>query len=107
MKTSLIYLLPILAMAGCASAPNSPSVTLTTSKSPGEYAQCILPKWQAERPGTQMTQHRELYTLTAPSGIAADQILEVHKTSTGSQVALYLRGAVLRTRLEKHARSCL
>lgn len=106
MKTLLVYALPLVLLAGCASRPNSPSVQFSTSKSPADYAQCVFPKWQAVRPGTQMTQHRGLVTLTAPSDIAADQILEAHKTNTGAQVSLYLRGPVGHSRLQKLAHEC-
>ena len=35
-----------LLLAGCASAPNDPTLTLQTSKTPAQYADCVVPKLQ-------------------------------------------------------------
>ncbi|WP_213879300.1 hypothetical protein [Pseudomonas sp. dw_358] len=106
MKNLLVFLLPMALLAGCAIRPNAPSVQFNSSKTPAEFADCVYPKWQAIRPGTQITEHRNLVTLTAPSDVAADQILEAHKTNTGTQVSLYLRGPIGHSRLQKAAHEC-
>jgi uncharacterized lipoprotein YajG len=38
-----------LLLAGCASAPNDPTLTLQTRKTPAQYADCVVPKLQAVR----------------------------------------------------------
>lgn len=99
------------ALTGCTSTPNSPSLVLKTAKAPDVYAQCVYPKWQAHKSGTTLTPGRNQVRLVAKGAVAADQILEVHKASTGSEVSLYLRGPVASTlgvsNLEKSARECL
>lgn len=101
----------LLALAGCATAPNSPSLVLDTQKTPSQYAECVFPKWQKEKPGSTLTQSRNQATIVAEGKVAADQILEVHRATNGSQVSIYLRGplpgGIGHTRLEKSARECL
>lgn len=111
-KNPLITLLGgLLALAGCASAPNSPSLVLDTRKTPAQYAECVFPKWQKEKPGSTLTQSRNQVTIVAEGKVAADQILEVHRATTGSQVSIYLRGplpgGIGHSRLENSARECL
>lgn len=36
----------VLLIAGCASVPNDPTLTLQTSKTPAQYADCVVPKLQ-------------------------------------------------------------
>lgn len=35
-----------LLLTGCITAPNAPSLTLQTAKTPEGYVQCVLPSWK-------------------------------------------------------------
>jgi hypothetical protein len=100
-----------ISLCGYISAPNTPSAILSTKKTPEQYAQCIVPKWKSAVEGTTLSQHRNQYTIVAPSKLAANQILEVHPESTGSEVSLYLRSplvlAIGHSQLEAFAKACL
>lgn len=100
-----------LLLAGCMTAPNTPSIVLGSAKSPEAYAQCVYPKWQDRNAQATLTQKRDNYTITAPSRVSASQVLEVHKAAEGSNVSIYLRGPLASTlgvsSLEDSARSCL
>lgn len=80
-----------LSLVGCTHVPNSPSLTLSTKKSPAEYAQCVLPKWQQEKPDTTMSEASSHYKIVAKSKVMADEILNIYKTSRGSEVSIYKR----------------
>lgn len=109
------FVLPVgliaLSFAGCTSAPNSPNITLSTTKLPEEYAKCVFPKWQMENSSTTMTASKGRYKIVVKSKVMADDILEVYKTSQGSEVAMYQRiplaSAVGRRALVQAAHDCL
>ena len=84
---------PVLAVAslllgGCASAPNTPSLTLQTSKTPAQYADCVV-----------------------PSKISADNVLEAYKAGTGGKVFIYerhlLASNLLPSSFERAAQDCI
>lgn len=111
MKRIAFYLVALLALSGCVSAPNTPSLVLTTAKTPSDYAQCVYPKWQKQQLATKLSEQRNRATIVSESPIAADQILEVHKAPAGSEVSVYLRATLVSalgtTPLESAARECL
>jgi hypothetical protein len=107
----VIGLSGVLATAGCAVAPNRPSLSLHTDKTPAVYAKCVYPKWLKAESDTTLSQGRSQATIIAGGKIASNQILEVHRTSSGSQVDIYWRGAGAtpfgHRGLEHSARECL
>ncbi|AKA23841.1 hypothetical protein PCL1606_23880 [Pseudomonas chlororaphis] len=80
-------------LAGCslptALAPGKPNVSEITSKTPKDYAQCVLPAWQRETSRTTQTDISNGYRITAPGSLASDEIVEVVKSKNGSLVSLY------------------
>lgn len=108
MRLPLISLFAALCVAGCAT-PNSPSKTFTSGKSPEEVGECVLPKWQALRTGTEKSGTAKHMRLTVSSKLAADEILDIYKTQTGSEISWYQREPLAfgRGNLNKAVRDCL
>lgn len=77
-----------LLLAGCASAPNDPTLTLQTSKTPAQYAECVVPKLQGN-PTVSQTQRS--YRIVVPSKVSADNVLEAYKSGSGGKVFIYER----------------
>ena len=77
-----------LLLAGCASAPNDPTLTFQTKKTPAEYADCVV-----------------------PSKVAADNVLEAYKAPNGGKVFLYERHLLasnfMPSSFERAAQECL
>lgn len=100
-----------LSVAGCTSAPNSPNFTLNSKKLPEEYARCVFPKLQKDNSNTAMSASKGRYRIVVQSRVLADDILEVYKTSQGSEIAVYQRiqlaSAVGRGALEQAVHDCL
>ncbi|MHA6576005.1 hypothetical protein [Pseudomonas sp. AN3A02] len=100
-----------LLMAGCASAPNAPTLTLQTSKSPDAYVECVVPKFEKNGMTSTVTQNSRHARIVVSSKIAADNILEVYKAQDGGKVFLYERKPVASpfkpSRFEHAARDCL
>ncbi|MDE1164171.1 MAG: hypothetical protein PW845_02025 [Pseudomonas sp.] len=111
MRLLLVCGLAAMSLAGCISAPNTPNVTLSTSKAPQAYAECVYPKWLKEHPSTTKSGSQNHYRVVVESKINADEILEISKTTTGSKVSLYQRAPLAspftRSALETAARDCL
>jgi hypothetical protein len=101
----------VLALAGCSSRPNAPSLTLSTQKSPEEYAQCVFPKWQRQNPEAIKSGSKGHYRIVVESKVAADEVLEIYKTTSGSEASLYQRALLPSTlgrkNLESAVRDCL
>ncbi|WP_416424670.1 hypothetical protein RAM80_02580 [Pseudomonas sp. App30] len=108
MRLPLLSLFAVVCVAGCAT-PNSPNKTFTSLKSPQEVGECIAPKWQALRPDTESSGNSRHYRLVVSSKLAADEILEIYKTSNGSEVSWYQREPLTlgRGALNKAVRDCL
>ncbi|EIK97218.1 hypothetical protein PMM47T1_08751 [Pseudomonas sp. M47T1] len=108
MRLPLLPLLTALCLAGCAT-PNAPSKTFTSTKSPEEVGACIYPKWQALRVGTDKSGSQKHMRLTVSSKMAADEILDIYKTQTGSEVSWYQREPLTfgRGELNRAVRECL
>ena len=55
-----------LLLAGCASAPNDPTLTLQTSKTPAQYADCVVPKLQGSALNPTVSQTQRSYRIVSP-----------------------------------------
>jgi uncharacterized lipoprotein YmbA len=110
MLTRLALFAPLL-LAGCASAPNDPTLTLQTKKAPADYAQCVLPKLQDDALSATLSQTQRSYRIVVSSKVAADDVLEAYKASNGGKVFLYERTLLASTfgpsLLERAAQECL
>ncbi|OCW19190.1 hypothetical protein [Pseudomonas sp. S3E12] len=99
-----------LLLAGCVSAPNTPTLTLQTGKSPEAYVQCLLPKLEKHGITSTVTQNSRHARLVLTSKIAADDVLEVYKAGDGGKVFLYerkpLASTITPSRLEQVAQDC-
>ena len=97
-----------LLLAGCASAPNDPTLTLQTSKTPAQYAECVVPKLQGN-PTVSQTQRS--YRIVVPSKISADNVLEAYKAGNGGKVFIYerhlLASNLLPSSFERAAQDCI
>lgn len=111
MRRLLLTTVLAVSLYGCGSTPNNPSTDFETAKTPGEYAQCVLPKWQQLKPGTTMTEGKGHYKLLVSGKVAQDSILEVFKGNPKTRVFLYQRAPLAAafgsSALEKAARDCL
>ncbi|MGC6370781.1 hypothetical protein [Pseudomonas sp. K2I15] len=100
-----------LLLAGCASAPNAPTLTLQTSKDPEAYVQCVVPKFEKSGMTSTVTTNSRHARVVVSSKIAADNILEVYKAQNGGKVFLYERKPLASTfkpsRFEQVAQDCL
>ncbi|WCM49210.1 hypothetical protein OH720_19645 [Pseudomonas sp. WJP1] len=110
MLTRLALAAPLL-LAGCASAPNDPTLTLQTNKAPADYANCVLPKLQEDALSATISQTQRSYRIVVSSKVAADDVLEAYKASSGGKVFLYERALLASTfgpsPLERAAQACL
>jgi ABC-type uncharacterized transport system auxiliary subunit len=100
-----------LLLAGCASAPNDPTQTFQTKKTPAEYADCVVPKLQGSALTPTVSQTQRSYRIVVPSKIAADNILEAYKAPNGGKVFLYERRLLasnfMPSSFERAAQECL
>ncbi|MDT8909163.1 MULTISPECIES: hypothetical protein [Pseudomonas] len=100
-----------LLLAGCASAPNDPSLTLTTEKTPAEYADCVVPKLQSSTLNPTVSQTQRSYRIVVPSKVAADNVLEAYKAGNGGKVFIYerrlLASSLLPSSFERAAQDCI
>ncbi len=107
-----LFLLPLafssLLLAGCASAPNNPTLTLQTSKTPAQYAECVVPKLQGN---PMVSQTQRSYRIVVPSKVSADNVLEAYKTGSGGKVFIYerhlLASNLLPSSFERAAQECI
>ncbi|NWB26737.1 hypothetical protein [Pseudomonas gingeri] len=109
-------LLPVLALASlllsaCASAPNDPTLTLQTSKTPEQYTECVVPKLQKNAFNTTVSQTQRHYKIVVASKFAADNVLEAYKAPSGGKVFIYERQLLASTfepsKFERAAQDCL
>ncbi|QAX84747.1 hypothetical protein C2E19_13155 [Pseudomonas sp. DTU12.3] len=100
-----------LLLASCASTPNNPTLTLQTSKTPAQYADCVVPKLQGSALNPTVSQTQRSYRIVVPSRISADNILEAYKAGTGGKVFLYERHLLasnyLPSSFERAAQDCI
>jgi ABC-type uncharacterized transport system auxiliary subunit len=110
-----LFFVPALAvaslLAGCASAPNNPSLTLQTSKTPAQYADCVVPKLQGSALNPTVSQTQRSYRIVVPSKISADNVLEAYKAGNGGKVFIYerhlLASNLLPSSFERAAQDCI
>ena len=99
-----------LLLAGCVSAPNAPTLTLHTTKTPEGYMQCVLPKLEKYNLTSTVTQNSRHAKVVLTSKIAADDVLEAYKSQDGTKVFLYerkpLASTITPSRLELTAQEC-
>ena len=99
-----------LLLTGCITAPNAPSLTLQTNKTPDGYVQCVLPKLEKHGITSTVTQNSRHAKVLLTSKIAADDVLEAYKSQDGTKVFLYerkpLASTITPSRLELAAKEC-
>ncbi|MFJ4194179.1 hypothetical protein [Pseudomonas sp. NPDC089534] len=105
------FALAAATLAGCASAPNDPSLTLQTRKTPAEYADCVVPKLQGRALNPSVSQTQRSYRIVVPSKVAADNVLEAYKSGSGGKVFVYERHLLasnfMPSSFERAAQDCL
>lgn len=94
------------AVAGCSSTPNEPSLTLDTQKSPEAYTACLVPKLEENAFRPSLSQSDRHYKIVMPSALAADNVIEAYKASSGGKVFVYQR-SLLTHGLLQAARDCV
>ncbi|MBB3241988.1 hypothetical protein FHW68_003525 [Pseudomonas sp. Tn43] len=100
-----------LLLAGCVSAPNDPTLTFQTKKTPAEYADCVIPKLKGSALKPTVSQTQRSYRIVVPSKVAADNVLEAYKAPNGGKVFLYERHLLasnfMPSSFERAAQECL
>ncbi len=108
-RTSHGFCFPLL--GGCASAPNDPTLTLQTSKTPAQYADCVVPKLQGSALNPTVSQSQRSYRIVVPSKVSADNVLEAYKAGKGGKVFIYerhlLASNLLPSSFERAAQECI
>jgi len=94
-----------LVLAGCASAPNEPTLTLETSKTPEQYTACVVPKLQGRELTPVLSQVQRHYKIVMSSSVAADNVIEAYKANSGGKVFVYER-SLLGSAVGKVAKEC-
>jgi hypothetical protein len=100
--STLVYSL----LAGCASAPNEPTLILETSKTPEQYAQCVMPKLQSHALTPTLVQSQRHSKIVVSSSTAADNVIEAYKSASGGRVFVYER-SLLASRFMRTAQECI
>lgn len=111
----LIGALTLVTLTGCSTPGDlksgKPSISAASSKAPKKYALCVMPKWQDARTGATMSETETGYRLIVATDTTADELLEVNRSQTGSNVVLYQRLSWApgygRAAIEKAVRDCL
>ncbi|MFJ5298493.1 hypothetical protein ACIQAL_18415 [Pseudomonas sp. NPDC088368] len=93
-------------LTGCASAPNEPTLTLETSKSPEQFAACVVPKLQSHSLSPLLSQTQRHYRITMSSSLAADNVIEAYKAGSGGKVFIYER-SLLSSGVGQAAKDCV
>jgi len=111
MKTlTQLAVVPLL-LAGCASAPNDPTLILQTKKTPAQYADCLVPKLQGSALAPTVSQTQRSFRIVVPSKVAASDVLEAYKSPSGGKVFLYERhllgSSFVPSSFERAAQECL
>jgi len=100
-----------LLLAGCASAPNDPTLTLQTSKTPAQYADCVVPKLQGGALNPTVSQTQRGYRIVVASQVSADNVVEAYKSGKGGKVFIYerhlLASNLLPSSFERAAQECI
>ena len=100
-----------LLLAGCDSAPNDPTLTVQTRKTPAQYADCVVPKLQSSALNPTVSQTQRSYRIVVPSKVSADNVLEAYKAGNGGKVFIYERHLLasnfLPSSFERAAQDCI
>ncbi|UCZ85485.1 hypothetical protein LGQ10_03955 [Pseudomonas sp. L5B5] len=100
-----------LLLGACASAPNDPSLVMQTSKTPAEYADCVVPKLRDQSLTPTVSQTQRSYRIVVSSKVAANNVLEAYKAPHGGKVFLYerhlLASSFAPSKFEQAAQECL
>lgn len=93
MRTSTLscLALALTVLAGCSSTPNQPTLELTTAKSPEAYSTCVMQKLQEDHQQPSLSQANRGYRVVLSSPVAASNVIEAYKGSTGGRVYVYQR----------------
>jgi uncharacterized lipoprotein YajG len=86
-----VALIAFSLLAGCASAPNEPTLTLQTNKTPEQFTACVVPKLQGSAMSPVLSQAQRHYRITVSSSVAADNVIEAYKAFSGGKVYVYER----------------
>lgn len=107
MRTAVITstLLLLSSLAGCSSAPNQPTLTLNTDKTPQAYAACLVPKLKDRAIAPDLSEGNRHSRIVLRSPVAADNIIELYKVSTGAKIVIYQR-SLLAPGLVQIAKKC-
>ncbi|MDD1966939.1 hypothetical protein NPS29_16545 [Pseudomonas putida] len=93
----LIGALAVALLAGCTTPSDlrnsSPVFASATTKSPKQFALCVLPKWQDLNAGATMSETETGYRLImANPGVGqTDELLDITRTQSGSSVKHFQR----------------
>jgi type IV pilus biogenesis protein CpaD/CtpE len=100
-----------LLLGGCTSAPNDPTSTLLTDKSPEQYVDCVVPKLENHELDPAVSHSERSSRVVVSSKVAVDKVLETYKTQKGGKVYLYERQLLVSTFMpssfERAALECL
>ena len=111
----LIAAVAVAMLAGCTTPGDLKSgkatISASSTKTPRQYAFCVMPKWQDARSGATMAETENGYRLIVSTDTTAEELLEVNRSSSGSRVELYQRLSWApgygRASIEKAVRDCL
>lgn len=106
MRKALLPLVALTLLSGCASVLDQPTVALATDKSPEEFAECVVPKLEAQALIPSLSQGQRHYRISLSSALATDKVIDAYKVSVGSKVFVYER-TVLAAEFEQAARDCV
>jgi len=105
-----LCIVPVIAvlysiLSGCASAPNEPTLTLQTKKTPEAFSACVVPKLQGNALSPVLSQAQHRYRIVVPSAVTADNVMEAYRAPAGGRVFVYER-SLLNSGFEQAAREC-
>lgn len=89
--------LAVALLAGCSSPSDlmssAPQVTITSAKTPKDFALCVFPSWQDHNSNASMTETSTGYRIVSGFAQQTDDVLDVTKAKMGSSAKLYQRVA--------------
>ena len=108
MRLSLVStaLIACALLAGCASAPDEPTLTLETKKSPEQFTACVVPRLQGNALTPVVSQAQRRSRVVVSSSMAADRVIEAYKASNGGRVYVY-EHSLLSSGMGQAAKECV
>ena len=108
MRLSLVStaLIACALLAGCASAPDEPTLTLETKKSPEQFTACVVPRLQGSALTPVVSQAQRRSRVVVSSSMAADRVIEAYKASNGGRVYVY-EHSLLSSGMGQAAKECV